>query len=69
MIHYYPRSKCSRRIQEKLKGGKGESERAREKDIKSRRERGKGAVVSSNCQWQDNCSKDVSFFKVDSTQM
>ena len=50
-------------------GGKGESERAREKDIKSRRERGKGAVVSSNCQWQDNCSKDVSFFKVDIPQM
>ena len=69
MIHYYPRSKCSRRIQEKLKGGKGESERAREKDIKSRRERGKGAVVSSNCQWQDNCSKDVSLFKVDIPQM
>ena len=52
-----------------MKGGKGESERAREKDIKSRRERGKGAVVSSNCQWQDNCSKDVSFFKVDIPQM
>ena len=52
-----------------MKGGKGERERAREKDIKSRRERGKGAVASSNCQWQDNCSMDVSFFKVDSTQM
>ncbi len=52
-----------------MKGGKGESETAREKDIKSRRERGKGAVASSNCLWQDNCSKDVSFVKVDSTQM
>ena len=52
-----------------MKGGKGESERAREKEMKRRRERGKGAVVSSNCQWQDNFSKDVSFFKVASTQM
>jgi len=50
-----------------LKGGQGESERAGEKEIKRRRERGKGAVGSSNRQWQDQekCSKDVSLFKVD----
>ena len=52
-----------------MKGGKGESERAREKEIKRRRERGKGAVDSSNRQWQDNCSKDMSWFKVDIPQM
>ena len=52
-----------------MKGGKGESERAREKEIKRRRERGKGAVDSSNRQWQDNFSKDMTLFKVDITQM
>ena len=52
-----------------MKGGKGESERAREKEMKRRRERGTAAVDSSNREWQDNCSKDVSLFKVDSTQM
>ena len=36
-----------------MKGGQGESERAGEKEIKRRRERGKGAVGSSNRQWQD----------------
>ena len=45
-----PQVTSSRRIQEKLKGGKGESERAREKEIKRRRERGTGAVESSNRQ-------------------
>ena len=48
-----------------MKGGKGGSERAREKEIKRRRERGKGAVESSNGQWQDNFSKDMCLFKVD----
>ena len=52
-----------------MKGGQGESERAREKEIKRRRERGKGAVDSSNRQWQDNFSKDMTLFKVDITQM
>ena len=52
-----------------MKGGKGESERAREKEIKRRRERGTGAVDSSNRQWQDNFSKDMTLFKVDITQM
>ena len=52
-----------------MKGGQGESERAREKEIKRRRERGKGAVDSSNRQWQDNCSKDMSWFKLDIPQM
>ena len=49
-IHYHHRSTRSRRIQEKWKGGKGESERAREKEIKRRRERGTGAVDSSKRQ-------------------
>ena len=52
-----------------MKGGQGESERAREKEMKRRRERGKRTVDSSNRQWQGNCSKDLSCFKVDSTQM
>jgi len=52
-----------------LKGGKRESERAREKEIKSRRERGKGAVDSSNRQYQDNFSKDVSLLKMAIPQM
>ena len=54
-----------------MKGGQGESERAGEKEIKRRRERGKGAVGSSNRQWQDQekCSKDVSLFKVDIPQV
>ena len=54
-----------------MQGGKGESERAGEKEIKRRRERGKGAVGSSNRQWQDQekCSKDVSLFKVDIPQV
>jgi len=48
-----------------LKGGQGESERAREKEMKRRRERGKRTVDSSNRQWQDNFSKDMCLFKVD----
>jgi len=68
-IHYHHRSTCSRRIQEALKGGRGESERAREKEMKRRRERGQGAVDSSHRQCQDNCSKDLSWFKVDIPQM
>ena len=68
-IHYHHRSTCSRRIQEKLKGGRGESERAREKEMKRRRERGKRTVDSSNRQWQDNFSKDMCLFKVDIPQM
>ena len=68
-IHYHHRSTCSRRIQETLKGGRGESERAREKEMKRRRERGQGAVDSSHRQCQDNCSKDLSWFKVDIPQM
>ena len=52
-----------------MKGGKGGSERAREKEIKRRRERGKGAVESSNGQWQDNFSKDMCLFKGDITRM
>ena len=47
-----------------MKGGKGESERARENEMKRSRERGKGAVDSSNRQCQDNGSKDMSLFKV-----
>ncbi len=43
-----------------------ELERRRSKE---RRERGKGAVDSSNRQWQDSCSKDMSWFKVDIPQM
>jgi len=39
LIHYHHRPTSSCRIQEKLKGGKGESERAREKEIKKKRER------------------------------
>ena len=68
-IHYHHRSTCSRRIQEALKGGRGESERAREKEMKRRRERGTGALDSSNRQWQDNFPKDVSWCKVDIPQM
>ena len=49
--------------------GQGERERARAKAINRKRERGTGAVDSSNRQWQGNCSKDLSCFKVDSTQM
>ena len=52
-----------------MKGGKGESERAREKEMKRRRERGKRTVDSSNRQWQDNFSKDMCLFKVDIPQM
>ena len=52
-----------------MKGGQGESERAGEKEIKRRRERGKGAVGSSNRQWQDNFPKDMSWCKVDIPQM
>ena len=52
-----------------MKGGKGESERAREKEMKRRRERDKGAVDSSNRQWQYNFSKDMTLFKVDIPQM
>ena len=52
-----------------MKGGKGESERAREKEMKRRRERGTGALDSSNRQWQDNFPKDMSWFKVDIPQM
>ena len=43
-----------------MKGGKWERERAREKEIQRRRERGKGAVDSSNRQWQYKFSKDMS---------
>ena len=68
-FQYHPRSACSRRIQETLKGCKGESESPREKEIKRKRERGTGAVDSSNLHWQDSFSKDMSLFKVDSTQM
>ena len=56
-------------MQEALKGGREESERAREKEMKRRRERGTGAVDSSNREWQDICSKDMSWFKVDSPPM
>ena len=52
-----------------MKGGQGERERAREKEIKRRRERGTGAVESSNGQWQHYFSKDMSWFKVDIPQM
>ena len=52
-----------------MKGGQGERETARQKEMKGRRERGKGAVDSRNRQWQDNCSKDMTLFKVDITQM
>ena len=52
-----------------IEGGRGESERAREKEIKRRRERGTGAVESSNGQWQHYFSKDMSWFKVDIPQM
>ena len=40
-IHYHHRLTYNRRIQEKLKGGRGDSESAREKEVKSRRKRGK----------------------------
>jgi len=50
-------------------GAKVESESAREKEINRRRERGKGAVYSSNQQCQDNCSKDITLFKLDIPQM
>ena len=52
-----------------MKGGQGERERAREKEIKRRRERGTGAVDSNNREWQDNCSKNMSWFKVDNPQL
>ena len=52
-----------------MKGGKGGSERAREKEIKRKRERGTGSVDSSNLHWQDSFSKDMSLFNMDSTQM
>ena len=52
-----------------MKGGQGESERARGKEMKRRRERGKRTVDSSNRQWQDNFSKDMCLFKVDIPQM
>ena len=52
-----------------MQGGKGESETAGEKEIKRRRERGTGAVESSNGQWQHYFSKDMSWFKVDIPQM
>ena len=52
-----------------MKGCKGESESPREKEIKRKRERGTGAVDSSNLHWQDSFSKDMSWVKVDSTQM
>ena len=38
-FQYHPRSACSRRIQEKLKGCKAVSESPREKEIKRKRER------------------------------
>ena len=52
-----------------MKGGKGESERAREKEMKRRRERGTAAVDFSKREWQDNCSKNMSWCKVDIPQM
>ena len=52
-----------------MKGGRGESERAREEEMKRRRERGTAAVDSSNREWQDICSKDMSWFKVDIPQI
>jgi len=68
-IHYHHRSTFGRRIQGTLKGVRGESERAREKEMKRRRERGTAAVDSSNREWQDNCSKNMSWCKVDIPQM
>ena len=64
-----PHVKFGRRIQEILKGVRGESERAREKEMKRRRERGTGALDSSNRQWQDNGSKNMSWCKVDIPHM
>ena len=52
-----------------MKGGRGESERAREKEMKRRRERGTGAVDSNHRPSQDYCSKDMTWFKVDIPQM
>ena len=52
-----------------IEGGRGESERAREKEMKRRRERGTAAVDSSKREWQDNCSKNMSWCKVDIPQM
>ena len=52
-----------------MKGGQGEREIARKKEMKRRRERGTGAVDSSNREWQDNCSKNMALFKVDIPQM
>ena len=64
-----PQVNLQQEDQETLKGGRGESERAREKEMKRRRERGTGALDSSNRQWQDNFPKDMSWCKVDIPQM
>ena len=52
-----------------MKGCQGEREIARKKEMKRRRERGTGAVDSRNRQWQESCSKDMSWFKVDIPHM
>ena len=52
-----------------MKRRNGESERAREKEIKRKRERGKLAVGSRNRPWQEEGSKDVSLFEVDIPQL
>ena len=52
-----------------MKGCQGEREIARKKEMKRRRERGTGALDSSHRQWQENCSKGMSWFKVDIPQM
>ena len=64
-----PQVNLQQEDQETLKGGRGESERAREKEMKRRSERGTGAVDSSNREWQGNCSKNMSWCKVDIPQM
>ena len=64
-----PQVNLQQEDQETLKGGRGESERAREKEMKRRRERGTAAVDSSKREWQDNCSKNMSWCKVDIPQM
>ena len=40
-----------------MKGGKGECERTREKEIKRRRERGKGAVVQATVNGRKNAPR------------
>ena len=64
-----PQVNLQQEDQETLKGGRGESERAREKEMKRRRERGKGALDSSHRHCQDKFIKNMSWFKVDIPQM